>query len=134
MRRLSLIVPTILLVGALIFVGLGLVNLNQMKKFPEVQATVARIEEEVDAASEEGGVDETVWVRYVVNEKEYEEVLQFHETGKYEAGDTITVRYNPEKPNYVTAGRTSTSIIYIALGAVFGLGGIAMLIRIIKNR
>lgn len=134
MRRLSLIVPTILLVGALIFVGLGLVNLNQMKKFPEVQATVTRIEEEVDAASEEGGVDETVWVRYVVNEKEYEEVLQFHETGKYEAGDTITVRYNPEKPNYVTAGRTSTSIIYIALGAVFGLGGIAMLIRIIKNR
>lgn len=134
MRRLSLIVPTILLVGALIFVGLGLVNLNQMKKFPEVQATVARIEEEVDAASEEGGVDETVWVRYVVNEKEYEEVLQFHETGKYKAGDTITVRYNPEKPNYVTAGRTSTSIIYIALGAVFGLGGIAMLIRIIKNR
>ena len=49
-------------------------------------------------------------------------------------GDTITVRYNPEKPNYVTAGKTSTSIIYIGLGALFGIGGLAMLARFIKNR
>lgn len=134
MRRLSLIVPAILIIGALIFVGLGVINLQQMKKFPEAQATVTRIEQEVDTSAEDGGVDETIWVHYVVGDKDYDEVLQFHETGKFEVGDTITVRYNPEKPNYVTAGKTTTSLIYIALGALFGIGGIAMLIRILKNR
>ena len=134
MRRLSMIVPAILLIGALIFIGLGVLNLHQVKSFPEVQASVTRIEQEVADASDPNGVNETVWVHYYVNADEHEEVLQFHGTGKYEVGDTITVRYNPDKPEYVTAGTSSTSFIYIGLGAVFALGGLAMLVRIIKNR
>ena len=134
MRRLSLIVPSILLVGALIFIGLGLLNLQQVKNFPEVEATVTKVEQEIADASDPNGVNETVWVHYYVNADEHEEVLQFHGTGKYKVGDTIKVRYNPDKTNYVTAGTSSTSYIYIALGAVFALGGIAMLVRILKNR
>lgn len=133
-RFFTLITPAILLIGCLIFVGLGVVNLNQMKKFPEVQATVTKVEQELDTAGDTSDVDETVWVHYIVADKEYDEVLQFHEVDKLKVGDTITVRYNPEKPNYVTAGKTSTSIIYIAFGSLFGIGGLAMLARIIKNR
>ena len=134
MKRLNLIVPAILIIGCLIFVGLGVVNLNQVKKFPEVQATVTKVEQELNTAGDTSDVDETVWVHYIVADKEYDEVLQFHEVDKFKVGDTITVRYNPEKPNYVTAGKTSTAIIYIGLGALFGIGGLAMLVRIIRNR
>ena len=133
-RFFTLITPAILLIGCLIFVGLGVVNLNQMKKYPEVQATVTKVEQELDTAGDTSDVDETVWVHYIVADKEYDEVLQFHEVDKLKVGDTITVRYNPEKPNYVTAGKTSTSIMYIAFGSLFGIGGLAMLARIIKNR
>ena len=133
-RFFTLITPAILLIGCLIFVGLGVVNLNQMKKFPEVQATVTKVEQELDTAGDTSDVDETVWVHYIVADKEYDEVLQFHEVDKLQVGDTITVRYNPEKPNYVTAGKTSTSIMYIAFGSLFGIGGLAMLARFIKNR
>lgn len=133
-RFFTLITPAILLIGCLIFVGLGVVNLNQMKKFPEVRATVTKVEQELDTAGDTSDVDETVWVHYIVADKEYDEVLQFHEVDKLKVGDTITVRYNPEKPNYVTAGKTSTSIMYIAFGSLFGIGGLAMLARIIKNR
>ena len=134
MKRLNLIVPAILIIGCLIFVGLGVVNLNQVKKFPEVQATVTKVEKELNTAGDTSDVDETVWVHYIVADKEYDEVLQFHEVDKLQVGDTITVRYNPEKPNYVTAGKTSTSIMYIAFGSLFGIGGLAMLARFIKNR
>ena len=134
MKRLNLIVPAILSIGCLIFVGLGVVNLNQVKKFPEVQATVTKVEQELNTAGDTSDVDETVWVHYIVADKEYDEVLQFHEVDKLQVGDTITVRYNPEKPNYVTAGKTSTSIMYIAFGSLFGIGGLAMLARFIKNR
>ena len=134
MKRLNLIVPAILIIGCLIFVGLGVVNLNQVKKFPEVQATVTKVEQELNTAGYTSDVDETVWVHYIVADKEYDEVLQFHEVDKLQVGDTITVRYNPEKPNYVTAGKTSTSIMYIAFGSLFGIGGLAMLARFIKNR
>ena len=134
MKRLNLIVPAILIIGCLIFVGLGVVNLNQVKKFPEVQATVTKVEQELNTAGDTSDVDETVWVHYIVADKEYDEVLQFHEVDKLQVGDTITVRYNPEKPNYVTAGKTSTAIIYIGLGALFGIGGLGMLVRIIRNR
>ena len=133
-RFFTLITPAILLIGCLIFVGLGVVNLNQMKKYPEVQATVTKVEQELDTAGDTSDVDETVWVHYIVADKEYDEVLQFHEVDKLKVGDTITVRYNPEKPNYVTAGKTSTSIMYIAFGSLFGIGGLAMLARFIKNR
>lgn len=133
-RFLTLITPVILLIGAIVFIGLGILNLQQVKKFPEIQATVTKVEQELDTAGDSSDVNETVWVHYTVDERDYDEVLQFHEVDKLKVGDTITVRYNPEKPNYVTAGKTSTAIIYIGLGALFGIGGLAMLVRIAKNR
>ncbi len=133
-RFFTLITPVILIIGAVIFIGLGVLNLNQVKKFPEIQATVTKVDQELDPAGEAGDVNETIWVHYTVDGKEYDEVLQFHEVDKFKVGDTITVRYNPEKPNYVTAGKTSTAIIYIGLGALFGIGGLGMLVRIIRNR
>ncbi|MBQ6784917.1 MAG: hypothetical protein IJO82_03840, partial [Clostridia bacterium] len=67
MRRLSMIVPAILLIGALIFIGLGVLNLHQVKSFPEVEATVTKVEQEIADASDPNGVNETVWVHYYVN-------------------------------------------------------------------
>ena len=34
-RFLALITPVILLIGAIVFIGLGILNLQQVKKFPE---------------------------------------------------------------------------------------------------
>ncbi len=133
-RILAILVPVILLAGGIMFVALGLINLNQVKSFPQVDATVTNIEREVGVDPEVSGVDETVTVQYVVNGKSYEEVLQFHEVDKYRVGDVITVRYDPGKPNYVTAGNNKTSIIYMAVGALFAVGGLGMLIKLLLNR
>ena len=92
-RFLALITPVILLIGAIVFIGLGILNLQQVKKFPEIQATVTKVEQELDTAGDSSDVNETVWVHYTVDERDYDEVLQFHEVDKLKVGDTITVRY-----------------------------------------
>lgn len=127
------IVPVILLLGGILFVALGVINLNQVKNYPQVDAVVTHLEQETEVGADNGDINETITVLYIVDGKEYQEVLQFHEVGKYQVGDTVTVRYDPENPNYVTAGNTKTSVIYIALGAVFALGGLAMLIKFLRN-
>ena len=78
-RFLALITPVILLIGAIVFIGLGILNLQQVKKFPEIQATVTKVEQELDTAGDSSDVNETVWVHYTVDERDYDEVLQFHE-------------------------------------------------------
>ena len=61
-RFLALITPVILLIGAIVFIGLGILNLQQVKKFPEIQATVTKVEQELDTAGDSSDVNETVWV------------------------------------------------------------------------
>ena len=131
-KLLALAVPVILLIGGIMFLSLGGINYSQAKNYPTVDAVVSNIEREV-SSTETNEVNETVMVRYTVGGQEYEEVLQFSQTGKYKVGETITVKYNPEKPNYVTSGTSKTSLIYAALGAVFALGGAAMLIKVLRQ-
>ena len=85
---------------------------------------------------EDGATSETatVYVSYTVDGTEYNEVLDDSNSDMKE-GDKVTVRYNPEKPNKVTATTKTAGFVRIAFGAVILLAGLASLaLLIIKGR
>ncbi len=119
----------ILLVGGVLFIAMGAKNLSDINSFSEVSAVVTEVQVEtsIDADGEET-VNETVYVDYTVDGKEYNEILQFA-SGSYEKGDTVTVLYDPQKPEYVTGATKKTSMISIGAGILFALGGIGTFLR-----
>ncbi|MBQ5995051.1 MAG: DUF3592 domain-containing protein [Clostridia bacterium] len=127
----KIIASLVFLAGGIIFIVLGFTGMSQAKNFPEIQAKVSKIE--VEEFLDENGdnrSDITVYVSYNVDGKEYNEILQDAQ-GELKEGDTITARYNPEKPNYITVTTVKSGAVRLAIGgvlAVAGLGGCAVAI------
>ena len=134
-RVAKLIASVVAILGGILFIVLGCVGISQVKNFPEVEATVTSVEIET-TIDEDGATSETatVYVSYTVDGTEYNEVLDDSNSDMKE-GDKVTVRYNPEKPNKVTATTKTAGFVRIAFGAVILLAGLASLaLLIIKGR
>jgi hypothetical protein len=134
-RIVKLIASVIAVLGGILFVVLGCVGISQVKNFPEIEATVTQVE--IDTTTDSDGTTsetETVYVSYTVDGTEYNEILDDSSSNMKE-GDKITVRYNPEKPNKVTATTKTAGFVRIAFGIVITLAGIASLaLLIIRGR
>ena len=130
-RIVKLIVSVVAVAGGILFIVLGCVGISQVKNFPEVEATVTSVE--IDTTIDEDGTTtetSTVYVSYTVDGKEYNEVLDDSSSNMKE-GDIVTVRYNPEKPNKVTATTKTAGFVRIAFGAVITLAGIVAVLRLL---
>ena len=128
-RIVKLIATIIAVLGGIMFIVLGCVGISQVKNFPEVEATVTAVEIE-STVDTDGTTTETatVHVSYTVDGTEYNEVLDDSKSDMKE-GDVITVRYNPEKPNKVTATTKTAGFVRIAFGTVIAIAGLAALIK-----
>lgn len=124
-RVAKLIASVVAILGGILFIVLGCVGISQVKNFPEVEATVTSVEIET-TIDEDGATSETatVYVSYTVDGTEYNEILDDSNSDMKE-GDKLTVRYNPEKPNKVTATTKTAGFVRIAFGAVILLAGLA---------
>ena len=130
------VLPLFALVIGIVFVVMGFVDIKQSKSFPEIDVTVTRVEKEISYDADNTMTEETtVYVSYTVDGEEYEEIILNNASGSLKEGDKLTVHYNPEKPEYVTAATTTSAIVKIALGAVAALAGVIIgLLAIIKGK
>ncbi len=128
------VLPLAALVMGIILIVMGCISMSQVKNFPEIEAVVTNVEREY-FTDEDGTREEiTVRVKYTINGVDFEEVLQ-NNTADLHEGDEITVRYNPEKPSFVTGATKSSSMIPIGFGALFTLIGLVLFAKsIIRGR
>ncbi len=116
----------IILAFGIIMISIGGVNISQANKFPEVSAVVTKVD--VDVSYDADGTrteNETVFVEYTVDNQKYDEELNYAPTGLTE-NDKITVRYNPEKPQYVTGATSKSGVVKIIIGAVVIVAGLGL--------
>lgn len=128
-RIMRIIAPFIILIGGLVMGYLGVRNIIEVKTYSKITAVVTKIE--IETSTDEDGLtseSQIPYVRYTVDGKEYEEILQFA-SSDYKVGDEITVRYNRKNPHYVTAASMTTAYIYLAFGAVCIISFFVVLIK-----
>ena len=123
--------PAILLLGGLLFLVSGFVKLTQINSFPQTNAMITQIEWEPGAGEESDKY--TVFVRYSVGGTTYETQLDNYKNS-YREGQTITIRYNPEKPETITALNTPTAIFIAAFGGLLFAAGVGTLVRTLRGR
>ena len=123
------IVPLILIIGGLVFIFLGFTSLKEVNSFAKVEAVVSRVDVE-ETVDEEGTIttNETVYVKYTVDGKEYDELLQFAKSG-CKVGDKLTVLYNQKNPSYVSGATKTMAFVYLGAGALVAVIGLFILFR-----
>jgi flagellar basal body-associated protein FliL len=134
----KIILPILFIIGGIVFIILGVKSSAEIKNFPEVKATVTKIDTKVIEEQDSDGnfstrEEQTVYVKYTVDGKEYNEILQSAPNSK--EGDTLTAHYNPKKPTYITGATKGSNTIFIIVGIVVSLIGlISGALFLIKGR
>ncbi|MBQ6569575.1 MAG: DUF3592 domain-containing protein [Clostridia bacterium] len=114
-----------LFIGAIITIGIGtamyLSNKADSKKvYIETEAVIENIIEEYDSADEE--YEYTVYVKYVVDGKQYSNIQYPGYSSSMKIGDTVTVEYNRDNPSELR-NEIPSFIAYV----LFGIGGLCLL-------
>lgn len=130
----KLIACILILVAGVVFIVFGCISFKEVKTFPEVSAVVTRVDKEIVDNGEDHSEEITAYVRYTVDGKEYNEILQNH-SGNIAENDQITVRYNPEKPEYVTGATKGSGTLQLVVGIVLCIAGVtSSAVTLIKGR
>lgn len=124
--------PVVALAVAVVFLVLGFRNYSMQKNFTPVTAVVSDVEWLESADPDVGDRTQVVHVTYVIGGKTYNEVLQYN-SADLQVGETLTVKYDPDKPTYVTAANTKTTAAYIGLGIAFLAAAVFTIIRAVKE-
>ena len=120
--------PVAVLVFGIIVLIVGSITMSEVKNFPEVSAVVTSAEKEYvyDSADDTHREEITAYVSYTVDGKTYNELLNNASTS-LETGDSITVRYNPDDPSYVTGASKGSATFAVVLGVILTIGGLVFL-------
>lgn len=118
--------------GILLFVSVLAIksSMNFKNNALEGKATIYDIKKHID---DEGNAKHTVYVKYSIDNIEYNEVLNYYNTSmKY--GDEIKIYYDPNLPTQIQAkGELTFLFIVPAMGLIFFLIGIIFAINKIKK-
>ena len=131
----KILISLMFIVAGVVVIVFGSVSNKEIKNFPEVSVTVSDVTKST-VTEADGTISEDVAVRvkYTVDGKEYNELLQSAPTNLSE-GDTLTVHYNPEKPSYVTGATKGSNTVMFVIGAAGILIGLAApVVGIIKKK
>lgn len=130
----KLVACVLILAAGVAFIIFGCISFKEVKTFPEVSAVVTRVDKEIVNNGEDSSEEITAYVRYTVDGKEYNEILQNH-SGNISENDQITVRYNPEKPEYVTGATKGSGTLQLVVGIVLCVAGtVSAAVAFIKGR
>ena len=126
---ISIIIAIALLAGGIANIVLGVKSAKEIKNFPSVTATVSDIDVEYTTDSDgTTTTNETVYVKYIINGDEYDSVLQYAPGGLTQ-GEELEAKYNPEKPDYITAATKGSSTIQTVVGAVIAVIGAGLFVK-----
>lgn len=109
---------------------------NKTKNYPKTKAVVSKTELYEEAYTDEDGnhVDATytVYLKYTVDGKEYEE--EYGVFSGYKVGDKKTIAYNPKNPKEISDPPSSLFAFAFLIGGIASLvGGIISAIRSVKK-
>ncbi|MBR6331756.1 MAG: DUF3592 domain-containing protein [Dehalococcoidales bacterium] len=121
-----LLITFLAILGGIAFVGFGVFNLIQQGSYIETTAIVSNVEYDYDYAREETEVDITV--KYTVDGKEYESLLNSTSTG-YKIGDTLKIKYDPKDPSKVINSSKTYAFVAMGFGLVIVIAGVFSLLR-----
>ncbi len=125
-------IPLVCLLGAVLFLTLGVMKLVRIHTFPTTTAVITRMEW-VTSADPDSADTCDVYVKYTVRGTTYESRLDDYKSS-YREGDTLTVYYNPEKPQEVLSPSLVGPVIGIGLGALLLFVGGGMTLRLVRTR
>jgi hypothetical protein len=123
-------------IGLTIFGIIMFVVVSNSQNYIEAEATVSNVEVfEEEHIDTDGNLVETTYsvsIKYIVNEKEYEQKLE--NMSKYNIGDKIKIYYNPENPKEITQTKSFIfPIIIVVAGISSFTGGIISAINAVKK-
>lgn len=120
-----------------LIVGMSMVlyNINFKRNALETTAVISSIERYRDS---DGDTRHTVYVKYTIDGKQYEERLNYYSSGM-NTGKEVPIYYNPEKPNRILAKSSYSFFIFFfpLLGLIFAVIGFVFIfnkVMKVKNR
>ena len=121
----------------IVFSMLLFVVRDNNKNYIEIEATVSKVElyseESFDVDGNVEPAQYTIYVKYVVDEKEYENELGI--MFEHKVGDKIKIVYNPEDPNQISSPSSLILNITLLIGGIAALiGGICSAINSINRQ
>ena len=132
-KIMNYLVPILMVIGGLVFIGLGIKNYQDQKNGVKVQAVVTKIESETRFDGDSTTIEEIYFVRYTVDGKVYEEQLQFTTTG-YKEGEEIVILYDPLNPSYVIGTSKIGVPLYIGFGIAVLASGVYGTIKSVRSK
>lgn len=127
---ISLILGIIYTIIGIIFIAVGIFVFSYTKNFlsnsEQTDAVISRIEKEYYNNSDgERRIRHYVWVRYEVNGRQFEEALNYYNSGMNE-GDVVAINYDPDDPSEIMSGSglKVIELVMIPLGSIFTILGL----------
>lgn len=120
----------------IVFSVLLFVSDEYNKNYIKTEATVSKTELVREAITDDEGNHEEamykIFVKYMVNGKEYE--TELGEMYEHKVGDKITIVYNPDDPNQISQPSSMVLNIVLLVGGIAALvGGIISIINAVKR-
>lgn len=119
----------------IIFLIVGLTisahNKEFLKNSQQTNAVISQIEKEYYNDSDgDRKTKHSVWVKYEINGKQYEELLDYYSSDMQE-GDTIIINYSPDDPSEIITnmGSKILGFVIIPLGGIFALLGLVFILK-----
>lgn len=121
------------IMGAIFFIIGLMVIKNEMSFKSKSIETVAEITD-IETYRSRDNTDHIVYIKYIVNNKVYNEVLNYWNSGM-SVGEEVNILYNPDNPNEMTAKNSSYfAFIFPVIGGITFIIGILILINKIKRK
>ena len=110
-------------------------NNNFLMNAQQTNAVISRIEKEYYYDSDgERKAKHSAWVKYEINGRQYEELLDYYSSDMHE-GDTIIINYSPDDPSKIITnmGSKILGFVIIPLGSIFALLGLILIMKKIHS-
>lgn len=131
----SFLMGIIYAIVGIIFLIVGIIisvhNNNFLKNAQQTNAVISRIEKEYYYDSDgERKAKHSAWVKYEINGKQYEELLDYYSSDMRE-GYTIIINYSPDDPSKIITniGSKILGFVIIPLGGIFAMLGLFFILK-----
>ena len=131
----SFLMGIIYAIVGIIFLIVGIAisvhNNNFLKNAQQTNAVISQIEKEYYNDSDgDRKTKHNVWVKYEVDSRQYEELLDYYSSDMRE-GDTIIINYSPNDPSKIITnmGSKILGFVIIPLGSIFAMLGLVFILK-----